>query len=136
MLFDKKTRGKEWADIDHINPRLRAFLLWLDEKCVAEFQKEICITSLGRTLSQNQKAGGRPNSFHLFRPVCAADIRTTNSKWFTQIQQEQIVEWFHNHHACRTGDKCSIERKKFHIHIQMEFSPNQDLDEIEIMGVQ
>jgi len=134
MLFDKKTRGKEWADIDHINPRLRAFLLWLDEKCVAEFQKEICITSLGRTLSQNQKAGGRPNSFHLIRPVCAADIRTTTEKWLTRLQQEQVVEWFRNSHACRTSDKCLIEKN--HIHIQMEFSPNQDLDEIEIIGVQ
>jgi len=134
MQFDTKSRGSEFAKIDHLNPRLRAFLLWLDERCLDEFGRDICITSFGRTVSQNKKAGESPNSFDLIRPVCTARIRGATGKWFTRLQQDQICEWFNHWHACRTGDKCLA--KKNYIYIQMEFSPNINLEEeVEIIGV-
>jgi len=101
-----------------IHPRLRATLFELDNFCHRNFSRDIMLTCLDRDIIENQAVDGKPTSYHLFRPCCAADIRTTTEHWFDSGQQAAIKEFFERWLAIREHDRLVIESN--HIHIQIE----------------
>lgn len=74
-----------------IDSRLRAILLDLNFYTERMFGKSLIITCLNRTVAENERVGGNPNSAHLDRR--AVDLR---SRDFSEIVLDFIVKYLYD----------------------------------------
>jgi len=122
MLFKTKRIEREWPEA---NRRLRAVMLELDDYAQRELGKQLTIIRLNQTWAENEKRGGPQTSYHLVVPCAAGDCKILD---FTRTELETLKEIFDREHAYTKGDRMRIE--KCHFHIQMEFSPNKNFEDI------
>lgn len=115
MRFDDLLLVNQLRDV---HPRLRAVLYELDNFCHHSFARDIMLTCLDRDTQDNQRIGSDQSSYHLLRPCCAADMRTTTEEWFNSAQQETIKQFFERWLAIREHDRIVIESDHIHIQIQ------------------
>ncbi len=118
VLFKTKRIEMEWPNV---YPPMRDRLVLLADYINREFAKPLTVTCLTRSIEENAKVGGKPDSLHTANPCRAADIRTRTwvegkpQQLYTTEQVVQSLMFWRG-----GGAKFGGQEEKDHIHLQVK----------------
>ena len=105
---------------DFLDPRLQAFMFWLEYYIDLKYKKDVTVTCVNRTLKENKSVGGIKDSAHLVGR--GIDIRS----WCYSLEEiKQLVKFVNDvwgdfiyitYHNSGSGDHIHINISwKYHI---------------------